>query len=134
MSIKNQHQIRLEATVDLKSVAQTTIYTAAGKSFIPTRVYVYKSARSGSGTTATVSIGNNASTYSNIMNGAIAGAWFTALGIAQGECTFDGVVCAPDTGRTVIDLDTGIRINVTVASTYTTDTAIIILEGIQIDV
>jgi hypothetical protein len=133
MSIKNQPTIKLEVTVDLKSVASTTIYSQAGKSLIPTKVYLYKSARTGSGSNATVSIGNNASTYNNIMGNAVA-AWQTALGRAQGDCTFGGVTCQPDTGSVLIDLDTGIRVNVTVASTYTTDTAVIVVEGVQIDV
>jgi hypothetical protein len=101
--------------VNLKSVGNTTIITAqSGKTFIPHYVIVRKTARTGSGGPAAVSIGNGTDNAFSGRNPSK----------AQGEVDH----WIPDSAEDAAGLEVSInsaalRLSVGEASTYTTDTA-----------
>jgi hypothetical protein len=116
---------RESTAINLKSTGTTVLIPAQSGKFIPGLMKAHLVTRTGSGTGATMSIGANSATWNNLFSG-------TGFGGARFANEFFELLYNATSRFVPIDLTSGLKANLTVASTYTTDTGIIYLEGIII--
>jgi uncharacterized protein YaaQ len=113
--------IRTSVAIDLKVTGATIVVPAkTGRSFTVTAVWLRKATQSGSGEPATISVGTNASSYNNI----VAAVQESAAAANQMDSPLTLV-----TPRILGGAATAIQVNVSAASTYTTSTAFIYIQG-----
>lgn len=115
-----------QVTVNLKSATATSVVDAiSGKRLLVTGAWLEPTDRTGSGSNAQISLGSNASDYDNLM--------VTKAIVTEANKSTQLILgtASPNGRWTIVDISsTGLHINVDVASTHTTDTVTVWIEGV----
>jgi hypothetical protein len=118
---------RESTAINLKSTGVTTVIPAQTGKLIPRTFFYHSTLRSGAGTGAALSIGSNSATWDNL--------YFSIAGFFDGgpvQNQFIELLYNATSKFIPIDLASGLKVNVTTASTHTTDSGIFYFEGIII--
>jgi len=116
---------RESSPINWKSTGTTVLIPAISGKLIVRTIFVHLVTRTGSGTGATLTIGANSATWNNLYTG-------SAFGGAHFQDEYVELSYNATSKLVPIDLANGMRLNISAASTFTTDTGIVYIEGIVI--